>query len=106
MREAAMREADRQKARAARRKADLQKARAARRRRKTRLADRQRGPPLAPMFEPTAWYSAKAIADKAEIHPQTVWKWRASGRLPCGDLLNPGTRRWRGAVLNEAFANG
>jgi predicted DNA-binding transcriptional regulator AlpA len=52
-------------------------------------------------FENDKFYSAKAIAEKFDVHHVTPWKWAKQGRLPKPRKIGPNTSRWLGRELNE-----
>jgi hypothetical protein len=57
------------------------------------------------MSSDISYLSASDLARRYKIHLMTVWKWRASGVLPPGELVGPATRRWRSDEIEKFEAN-
>jgi predicted DNA-binding transcriptional regulator AlpA len=48
---------------------------------------------------PEQYLDAAAMADRYNVHKQTIWRWNAEGRLPPSVKLGPGSTRWRLSAL-------
>ena len=61
----------------------------------------QRFRPKEELVQPDLFYTAKDLARRWRIHPITVWKWSAAGKIPKPAKLGPNTSRWRGRDILE-----
>lgn len=44
--------------------------------------------------EPRRYLSVETIADRLDLHPQTIRRWEREGRFPKSVAFTPGTVRW------------
>ena len=55
------------------------------------------------MPQPKRFLSTRDLADALSVSQQTIYRWRRDGKLPAGQLIGPGTRRWPLSELIELF---
>lgn len=55
------------------------------------------------MSQTRLFFSSRDLAVALSVSQQTIYRWRRNGKLPAGQLIGPGTRRWPLSELIEFF---
>ena len=55
------------------------------------------------MSQSQLFFSSRDLAVALSVSQQTIYRWRRNGKLPAGQLIGPGTRRWPLSELIKLF---
>ena len=55
------------------------------------------------MSQTRLFFSSRDLAVALSVSQQTIYRWRRNGKLPAGQLIGPGTRRWPLSELIKLF---